>query len=208
MSSLLLSLFTFIVFLFHLYLRSLAGRGRVRESFCAGWCMDAVFAICGILISFSQYHYTFLPYITLRNFILLLFYLLIAVLFVFLTPSGFFLFTKRSSPSEEELLLAEFRFNEIFSTIRGCLFILLFALPLLLALSLRHNNLFFSFTGYRETEFLGGFCFVAFLILAPVSLRQSLFWLKSLKAPVSPAANRLLLDRQTRVRCKKRNVKI
>lgn len=189
---------------FHIALRPLIGRGRVREGFCALWCMDAVFVICGTFLSFELFHYTLLPYFCLRNFLLLLGYLGLTALFLFLSPSGITLFTKKSTSSPEEMLLAEYRFHDTMGLIRNFLLVLLFFLPLLfaawegLALPAAH-------TPFTASDFYGGSCFIAFLLLVPICLRQALFWLRHLTVPDSEAAEKLQRIYSARQRYKKKN---
>lgn len=192
MNSLIFSFFVMIVFLFHIFMRSNIRKGKVREAFCALWCVDAVFAVCGTVVSFILFRYTFSPYLNLRNILLGGVYLIITVLFFLLAPSGISLFRKKRTSSEEEILLAEYRFNDTLSLVRNYFLMLLFVLPILFTILMQHKELFSFLSSWKEDEIYGGFCFTAFLILLPVSLRQTLFWLRNLTYAPTEAEKRQL----------------
>lgn len=204
MNGLILSLFVCIVFLFHVSTHTAIKRGKIRESLCAIWCVDALFAICGTILSFRLYHYTFADFITLRNALWLLIYLVFIVLFFLLAPSGLLLFQKRSHPSEEELLLCEYRFNDTVELLRNYLFLLLFGLPLLFIL-LQDKIPFRFLYALDEAETYGGFCFAAFGVLIPVSIRQMLFWFQNLARTPLGDTDKLLKKRRQHMMYHKKN---
>lgn len=179
MNSLILSALMVIIALFHLAMNNFMRRGNVKTGFCTIWCIDAIFAVGGTVLSFMLYQYRFTPFLTVRNGVLVLIYLLLTVLFIWLAPSGLSLLTKKRPSAEEEILLAEYRLNDTLGMVRNCFMILLFVLPVLFAVA--QGSLWFSYLGgWKEAEICGGVCFVAFLILVPVCLRQALFWLRNL----------------------------
>ena len=204
MNGLFFSLFTLVIFVFHLALRPLMRKGRVKAGFCALWCIDAFFFAGGSFLAFHLYHYEFLPYVTFRSFALLILYLAVTALVLFLAPLGFRLFAKRSTPSDEEMLLAEYRFNDTAGLMRNCFFVLLFILPILFAV-LKTVKVAFLPTAFNATELYAGFCFIAFLVLLPLSLRQTLFWHRQLTVPDSEAEQKLQKHYSARLRYKKRN---
>lgn len=155
-------------------------RGTVREAFCAHWCVDAVFAVSGTVTSFALYHYDFMPFLKVRNLLMMLMYVAVTALFVLLAPSGHSLFTKKRAVSEEKLLLAEYRFNDTLCMVRNFFLALLFGIPILLILLSQSRIQSSLFHTWSEAQICGGFCFAAFLILLPISLRQAFFWLKAL----------------------------
>lgn len=205
MNSLILSFLTVMIFLFHCHIRSYIKRGKVKEGFCALWCMDTLFALCGTVSSFILYRYTFYPYLNVRNVLFGAVYLGITVLFILLAPSGLSLFRKKRTSSEEEVLLAEYRFNDTLGIVRNYFLALLFGLPVLFALLTPANHIFHAFSDWQESEICGGFCFIAFLILLPVSLRQSLFWLKNLNRGTSDAEEQVLQKYRTELRYRRKN---
>ena len=107
MNNLIISLLTLPVFFFHLYIRRPMRWGKVKEGLAALWCMDAVFTVCGILISFALYHYSFAPFLTLRNLLLVAAYLLLTFLFLLLSPSGISLLFPKKQTDHEAILAAE-----------------------------------------------------------------------------------------------------
>lgn len=189
MNSLILSVLVAVVALFHGAVNSYMRKGKVKTGFCAVWCMDAIFAIGGTVLSFLLYHYAFYPLFTWRNLLLVLFYLMISILFMWMTPSGFSLLRGKRVPDEGQLLLAEYRLNDTLGMVRSFFMTLLFLLPLLYSVVGR-TELFLQAVSWRESEICGGFCFVAFLILIPISLRQALFWLKHLTDSADAAAEK------------------
>ena len=198
------SLFTLVIFIFHFALRPLMRKGRVKAGFCALWCIDAFFFAGGSFLAFHLYHYEFLPYVTLRNFILFILYLIVTALVLFLAPSGIRLFAKKSTPSNEELLLAEYRFNDTAGLMRNCFFVLLFTLPILFTV-LKTVKTAFLPTAFNAAELYAGFCFITFLVLLPLSLRQTLFWHRQLPVPDSETEQQLQKHYSARLRYKKRN---
>lgn len=190
MNALILSALTVALALFHLAVRACMRRGHVGAGFCAIWCIDAVFAVCGAAISFYLYRYLFRPWLTARNLAMAVVYLALTVLLIALAPSGFSLFRRKlfqgkSFPGkeecgEEETALAEYRLNETLCMVRNVFLALLFVLPVLFAVAERSGGRFSLPAAWREGDVCGGFCFVAFLILVPVSLRQALFWFRNL----------------------------
>ena len=194
MNSLLFSLFVFILFCFHSQTRSHILRGKVRESICALWCMDTVFGICGIIVSFTLYQYHLFAYLTLGNAALFLLYLILIIFFILLAPSGFALLKFGRNTAPEEQLVAEYRFNDMLCLVRNFFMLLLFAIPILYRLAVRISMKYHLVFTWTEAQICGGFCFIAFLILFPISLRQAFFWLKMLRS--TPSETEVLLLKQ------------
>ncbi|MED9905406.1 MAG: hypothetical protein UFG06_14645 [Lachnospiraceae bacterium] len=204
MNSMIFSFLTFLLFIFHLLAHSCSRKGKIKESFCAVWCMDAVFSILGTIISYYLYQYSLRPFLSLRNLLLVFAYLAVTVLFFLLAPSGILLIYKKSASSEEETLSAEYRFHETAGLVRNFFLVLLFILPLLFTF-FKEGQLPFLPASWRETEICGGFCFAAFLLLLPLSLRQAVFWLKNLAKPVSEAEGKLLQKYSADLHYRKKN---
>lgn len=179
MNSLILSLLVTVVVFFHCNMRSHMRKGKVKTGLCAIWCMDAIFAICGTVISFMLYRYVFHPFLSVRNLVLVLFYLLVTLFFVWQAPTGLALFGRKRGMDEAQLLLAEYRLNDTLGTVRSFFMLLLFLLPVLYS-TVGRTEWFRRTVSWQEAEICGGFCFVAFLILIPISLRQALYWLRNL----------------------------
>lgn len=168
-----------VVALFHLVMRTFMRRGNVKTGFCAIWCMDTIFAVCGTVLSYMMYHYEFYSYLTVRNVVLALVYLLITFIFIWLAPSGLSLLWRKKGLGSEDVLLAEYRLNDTLGMVRNCFLIMLAALPVLFSL-VQVSKFIFHFVAWEEDKLYGGFCFAAFLILVPICLRQALFWLRNL----------------------------
>lgn len=204
MKHLIFSFLVLVVFFFRLSLRGSIRRGRVKESLCAQWCIDSIFAICGIIISFYLYHYTFAPYLTLRNLLLVALYLTVVLLFFFLAPSGFRLLVQKR-PQGEELLLTEYRFNDTLGLVRSFFMVLLFALPIFLEVLCGNETGFSLTTTFETNQLWAGFCFAAFLILLPICLRQTFFWLKHLQTATDSGEAQQLLKYRSELHYRKRN---
>ena len=113
------------------------------------------------------------------NLVLVLFYLSITILFVWLAPTGFALFAGKQGKDEMQILVAEYRLNDTLGIVRNFFMLLLFLLPVLCS-TVGRTEWFRRTVSWQEAEICGGFCFVAFLILIPISLRQALYWLRNL----------------------------
>lgn len=181
MNSMIIPLFVLLLFFFHMYTKRYMRLGKLKEALSATWFMDTVFTICGIVVIFYFYHYNFASFFSLRNILLILTYLLITLLFLLLAPSGFRLLTTRKQLSTEELLRAEYRFNDTLCMVRNFLLCLLFLVPLMMNLPIKLQEYETLLQIWANSQIPAGFYFTVFLILLPMSLRQSLYWIKSLK---------------------------
>lgn len=218
-----ISFLVVITVLFHIAVHTPAKEGKVREAFCAGWCVDAVFAVCGTIVSFAINHYDPTPFLTLHTLLWGLLFFAATLLFVLLAPSGLSLFARKKhvgkssvykAANDEEsddtfdsgkLLHAEYRFNDTLCMVRNFFLVLLFALPVLLNLPIQ-NRLYRSlFAAWNAADICGAFCFTAFLILLPVSLRQAFFWLKNLSGEPTKTEQQLLLQYRFRLHYRRRN---
>lgn len=178
MNSLIFTVWVLVIAFFHGRMRRYMRQGNIKTGFCSMWCIDAIFAICGTVVSFVLYGYKFQPFFTLRNGILVLLYFLITFFFVLATPSGLSLLRKRKL-SKEAVLTAEYRLNDTLGIVRNCFLALLFCLPVLFVFVREYKQVTYL-SEWKEAEVCGGFCFVAFLVLVPICLRQAIFWLRNL----------------------------
>lgn len=181
MNSMIIPLFVLLLFFFHMYTKRYMRLGKLKEALSATWFMDTVFTICGIVVIFYFYHYNFASFFSLRNILLILTSLLITLLFLLLAPSGFRLLTTRKQLSTEELLRAEYRFNDTLCMVRNFLLCLLFLVPLMMNLPIKLQEYETLLQIWANSQIPAGFYFTVFLILLPMSLRQALYWIKSLK---------------------------
>lgn len=204
MSNLIFTLLAIICLLCHLPLIPALRRGQVRESFCTGWCMDLLFSICGMILSFGIYEYDLWPQMKWNHFVLLVLYLLLGILFLLLAPSGAGLLRPRPT-LPEALLAAEYRFNDTLRMIRNFLLCLLTGAPLGLRFLYSNQQLSSLQVPLGETQLCGGVCFICFLILLPISVRQSFFWLRHLRQEADDAEIQLLQQYYHRLHYRKRN---
>ncbi len=181
MNNLMISLFVLLIFFFHIYTRRYLRLGKLKEALSATWFMDTVFTICGIVVSFYIYHYNLTTFFTLRNILLVLTYLLITLLFVLLAPSGLQLLAFKKQLTTEELLCAEYRFNDTLSMVRNFLLCLLLFVPIITHLPLGLPKYQEFLLTWENSQIPAGFYFTVFLLLLPITLRQTFYWIKSLK---------------------------
>ena len=181
MNSLIISLFVLLIFFFHNYTKRYMRLGKLKEALSATWFMDTVLTVCGIVVSFYIYHYNFVSLFSLRNVLLVLTYLSITLLFLFLAPSGLQLLTFKKQLTTEELLYAEYRFNDTLCMVRTFLLWLLFFVPLLTHLPIKLAEYQHLLHTWENSQIPAGFYFTVFLLLLPITLRQTLYWIKSLK---------------------------
>lgn len=208
MNSLFLAFLVLIIFCFHGALRIPARRGKVKESFCAMWCIDSVFAICGTVISFTLYNYTFLPFFTWRNILVCLLYLVLTFAFILIAPSGLLLFKGNREHSLTTMLPAEYRFNDTLCLVRSFFLVLLFVIPILMTALFQTKPGFLTLGDWNEQDICGAVCFIAFLFLIPLSLRQTLFWLRNLFDAPSAEEEVILKKYRTDIHFHKRNHRI
>lgn len=200
-----ISLLTLLVFLFHLYIHHHIRWGRVKEGLCALWCMDAIFAICGMVLSFALYDYTFDAFFTWRNLLIGMVYFTLTFLFLLLSPSGIALLFPKKQSDAEALLAAEYRFNDTLCFVRSFFMALLFFLPVFMNLPVKEERLLTFLLNWESKEVFGCFYFASFTILLPICLRQAFYWLKSLRQPATPAEITLLAKYSMQAHYRKRN---
>ncbi|MBQ7926947.1 MAG: hypothetical protein IJ335_11760 [Lachnospiraceae bacterium] len=204
MSNLIFTLLAAICLLCQKPLTSALRHGKVREGFCTGWSIDLLFSICGMLLSFSIFQYNLWPRLKWNFFILLILYLLLGILFLLLAPSGTGLFHPRPT-LPEALLAAEYRFNDTLRMIRNFLLYLLLGAPLCLRFLFNVQQFEAFLFPLEETKLCGGICFICFLILFPISVRQSFFWFRHLRLPPDEAEMQLLQQYCNRLHYSRRN---
>lgn len=203
MNNLILPILFIILSFFHLAVRRHIRAGRVKEAFCALWCIDALFVICSIFISYAIYRYDLLAYYSWKWVLLTALYLMVTILFFFLTPSGFRLFKPNRPASEEALLSAEYRFNDTLCIIRNFFLLMEVLIPLLVVVLIPLLlQILKGLAGNKSTSVLqfpwtednicGALSFGILLILLPICIRQALYWLKSLRRTPDEKEARLL----------------
>ncbi len=210
MNNLFFSFFIVFVWFMRGKIYPLIRQGRVKEGFCGLWFLNSIFSLSGTVLSHYLHHYSFSPLFILRNLFFLLIYVAAGIVIVLLAPTGYKLFIKKSTPSEEEMLLYEYRFHETADLICRIFQFLLFVVPIIIFI-LTEFQTHLPATLCRILDFFvknklyGGLCFWSFFILLPLSLRQTLYWLKSLKTPTTAAELAQQRIYSARLRYRKRN---
>lgn len=208
MNYLIIPFLVLVLLCFERYLKRRTFFQKLRESICVRWCISLLFALLGGIISHYIYDYELTLPLSLGLLVLLLLYLILALLFIALSPSGYRRLFARTTPGEEQLLYAEYRFNHSLELLKQFFFLLLFLIPLLF------GGYEFLRTRYplpallKEPYLIGGLYFVAFCILFPISLRQSIFWLRQLQKMPQPYEKQLLLEEHTLLQYYRKNRKI
>lgn len=205
MNSIIISLFVLLIFFFHIYTRRYMRLGKLKEALSATWFMDTVLTVCGIVVSFYIYRYNFTNFFSLRNILLVLTYLMITLLFLILAPSGLHLLTLKKQLSTEELLCAEYRFNDTLCMVRNFLLCLLLFVPLMTNLPIKLPEYQSILQFWKNSQIPAGFYFTVFLLLLPITLRQTLYWIKSLRQETTALELQLMKHYSLPFRYNKRN---
>ena len=205
MNNFIIPLLLIPLLLFHRTVRRFTAAGKVKEAFCALWLVDTIFAACGTVLNFSIYQYSLTGLPGWQSFIFVVLYVLVTVVFLLITPSGFRVFCKAKPENPDDLLRAEYRFNDTFGLVRNFFLVLLITLPLALRLFSLHPSLLSAVSPWSVTELCSAAGFVIFLILLPLCLRQTLFWLKNLRMPPTEAEKKLLQNYRTQIHFKTKN---
>lgn len=208
MTGLIFSCLAVFVGLYHIVVGRITKKGKIRESYCALWIGDFLFSLLGAIITLTVYHFTLLPLLSLRFMLFFIGFLLIAVLFILLSPSGFGIFTQKNASSEETLIHAEYRFNDTVTFIGKLFWLLLFVLPLFFTLPKYFPNHLTFLSNFKDGELCSVFCLIAFLILLPISLRQTFFWFKNITHIPDESEMHLLRMEQAQIYYKRKNIKI
>ncbi len=205
MNNFIIPLLLILLLFFHRIVRRFTATGKVKEAFCALWLVDTIFAACGTVLSFVIYRYSLTGLPGWQSLIFITLYLLVTVVFLLITPSGLQVFCKAKSKTPEEQLRAEYRFNETLGLVRDFFLLLLIILPLALGLFSLRPQLLSAMLPWSSTEICSATCFVIFLILLPLCLRQSLFWLKNLQNSPTEAEIKLLQNYRTQIYFRRKN---
>lgn len=209
MTYLIIPLLMVFIQLWERYLKQRTFPLKLRESICVQWCVTLLFSLLGGILSYHIYEYDFTAPLSLGLMPILLLYLILALLFIFLSPSGYRRLFSRVSLTEEELLYAEYRFNHSLEILKRFFFLLLLLIPLLYAGYEYVRAHIPSLPLFMEESFLiGGLLFTAFCLLCPISLRQSIFWLRQLKKSPAPYELILLQEENRHLQYFRKNRKI
>ena len=221
MNGLIFSCLTAFAFLYHRLANSVIKRGLVREGYCAVWIGDLLFSIFGAILTLTMYRFSFLSLFTLRGLFFGTAFLLLTMLLLILAPSGLSLLS-RISPSaklqesdlgaisnpQSDIIRAEYHFNTTLGVIRNIFFLILFLFPIFLALSVSHPQYLPFLAVYTEGQLCSTFCLIAFLLLLPICLRQSIFWIRNITRIPCEAEEALIKKEKAQTYYKRRNVRI
>ncbi len=208
MNYLIIPFLVLLLLSFERYLRQRTFVVRLRENTCVRWCITLLFSLPGGIISYHIYGYEFTAPLSPGLITILLLYLILALLFIALSPSGYRRLFGRVSLSEEQYLYAEYRFNHSLELLKQFFYLLLFLIPPLFG-GYEYLRTKYPLPALLEEVYLiGGLYFVAFCILCPISLRQSIFWLRQLQRLPQPYETGLLKQEQQRLQYYRKNRKI
>ena len=113
MNYLLIPFFALIIAILQRHLTQSASCKRIRENNLVMWNITLLFSLLGAIISYQIYRYELTAPLSMGQVMILTLYLLLTLLFVAVSPSGFRrLFLKRTY-SEEELLNLMKKLSEI-----------------------------------------------------------------------------------------------
>ncbi len=208
MNYLIIPFFTILIVLFQKYIQRITNHKRIRENSLVMWCVTLLFSLLGAISSYHMYQYDFTDSFSTGFLTILALYLILTFLFIAVSPSRYRRLLGKWNASEEEILYAEYRFNHSLEMLRSFFLGLLLIVPLL-------------YSGYRclqcklpisilleEAYLIGGLYFVAFCILFPLSMRQSIFWLRQLQRFPKSYEHQLLQEENTRLQYYRKNRKI
>lgn len=208
MNYILIPLFVIFILVFKGYVKQHTTPQRLRENICVMWLLTLLFSLLGGIISFHIYHYELLASMPWGLVSMLLLYLVLALALIALSPSGYCSLFGRKSFSQEELLYAEYRFHNTLEMLRDFFLMLLLVIPLLYW-GYRCIEERFSLSYLLEEAYLiGGLYFVTFCILFPISLRQSIYWLRQLQRIPSEQERELLQAEIIRLHYHRKNRRI
>ncbi|MBQ9122896.1 MAG: hypothetical protein IJY10_05315 [Lachnospiraceae bacterium] len=208
MNGLVFSCLAVFAYLYHVLIQTVIRKGKIREGNCALWIGQLMFAIFGLVITLSMYRFSLWPFVNLRNLVILFLLLIIATLLLLLAPSGLRILMKKPEMLEEDMIRAEYRFNDTLGIIRNLFLLLLFLCPIFFALEERFPNYFAFLSRFGEGELCSVFCLIAFSILLPITLRQAIFWIRNVTYVPGEAEMHLVRMEKARIYYKKRNIRI
>ncbi|MBQ7920559.1 MAG: hypothetical protein IJ324_11550 [Lachnospiraceae bacterium] len=208
MNYLLIPFFALIIAILQRHLTQSASCKRIRENNLVMWNITLLFSLLGAIISYQIYRYELTAPLSMGQVMILTLYLLLTLLFVAVSPSGFRrLFLKRTY-SEEELLYAEYHFNHSLKMLRSFFLSLLLIVPIFFfGYKCLPDNLP-SPVQLEEAYLIGGLYFASFCILCPISLRQSIFWMRQLQQMPEEYEMHLLQEEEQMTRYYTRNRRI
>lgn len=205
MNGLVFSCLAAFTFLYQISVGTVIKNGQIREGYSALWVGRLIFTIFGAILTLTMYRFSFLPLFSLRNLFFVTCFLLLTLLLVLLAPSGFLLFEKKEST---DIIHAEYLFNNTLEVICNLFLLILFLFPIILALSARYPQLLPFLAVYTDSQLCSTFCLILFLLLLPICLRQSIFWLRNITGLPGETETNLLEKQKAKNYYKRRNIRL
>lgn len=197
-----------VALFYHVLVRGVMKKGKIREGYSALWICDLLLSIFGAALTLYTYRVTIMPLLTLRTLFFMMAFLVVTVLILILGPTGLKVMGVRDELSEEEKIRAEYRFNDTLGIVRNLLLLMLFVIPSFFLLAEKVPEYFTFLSVFREGELCSVFCLITFLLLLAICLRQTIFWLRNITYSSIVAEWRLLKMEQARTYYKRRNLRI
>jgi len=223
MNGLIFSCLAAFAFIYQFLIMSVIKKGRIREGYCALWIGALIFSIFGAILTLTMYRFSILPLFTLRSLFFGTTFLLLAVLLVLLAPSGISLFGRKSlynesgnphsalegaSDPSKGIIRAEYLFNDTLRIIHNLFLLILFLFPIFLAFSAHYPQFLPFLAVYTDNQLCSTFCLIVFLLLLPICLRQSIFWLRNITRIPDDTEVSLLNTQKAQAYYKRKNFRI
>lgn len=205
MNGLIFSCLAAFTFLYQIPVRSVIKNGQIREGYCTLWIGRLIFTILGAILTLTMYRFSFLPLFSLRNLFFVTCFLLLTLLLVLVAPTGLSLFGKKN---QTDTIHAEYHFNNTLDIIYNLFLLILFLFPIILALSARYPQALPFLTIYTDNQLCSTFCLILFLLLLPMCLRQSFFWLRNITGLPDETETNLLAMQKAKNYYKRRNIRL
>lgn len=189
MSNRIIPLAVLLIILIHFMIGKIYKKENTKTYYFTVWFVDMIFSICGVVLSFSLFLYSPLSIINLNYGMVLLGLGVITVVLIAILPGGFGAQNNKKT-EKEDLIVAQYMINESFCIIRNCLY--------------------FGFVIFliRNEMIHAGYCMLSFIILLPISIRQTWYWLFHMASKVDEKEKELILLYKRKLYYKRRNIRI
>ena len=189
MSNRIIPLAVLLITLIHFVIGKIYKKGNIKTYYFTAWFVDMIFSICGVMLSFSLFHYTPLAIINLNYGMVLLGLVVLTVVLIAILPGGFWAHLNKKKEKEDSIV-TQYMINESFGIIRNCLY--------------------FGFVIFlSENEMIhAGCCILSFIILFPISIRQTWYWLFHMSSKVDEKEKELILLYKRKIYYKRKNIRI
>jgi len=189
MSSRIVPMIVILIVCIHYAIEKKQKKGNYKTYCFTIWFVDMIFSVCGVLLSFSLFHYEPVSIINRDYAVVLLGLGAVALSLIAFLPGGIWTrIVKRTK--KDELIEAQYRINESFCVIRNCLY--------------------FGFVVFlcKNEMIHAGYSIIAFAILVPISIRQTLYWLINMVSEADEKENTLILQHNRKLHYRHKNIRI